>query len=87
MRISPTKIIETPVSKASSSPSMAKTETQNNTPQKGAQVVESVPYHLYDDDGKHYAVLLPSNAAGEYKVAVLSDIKGEKMNGRFSFKR
>lgn len=41
----------------------------------------------YDVDGKHYTVTLPSKAAGEYKVAVLSDIKGEKVNGRFSFKR
>ena len=41
----------------------------------------------YDAGGKHYTVMLPSKAAGEYKVAVLSDIKGEKVNGRFSFKR
>lgn len=40
----------------------------------------------YDAEGKHYAVLLPSKASGEYKVAVLSDIKGEKVNGRFNFK-
>lgn len=130
-----TKPIETPIVKTSSSPSMATPATQNNTPQKGAQVVESGPYHLeflpgieadsthldfflqkgdtheaipdakvtaqvqlpdgtqktldlkYDAEGKHYAVLLPSNVAGEYKVAVLLDIKGEKVNGRFSFKR
>lgn len=41
----------------------------------------------YDAGGKHYTVTLPSKAAGEYKVAILSDIKGEKVNGRFSFKR
>lgn len=41
----------------------------------------------YDADGKHYAGLLPSKATGEYKVAFLSDIKGEKVNGRFSFNR
>lgn len=41
----------------------------------------------YDTAGKHYAALLPEKANGEYKVAVLSDINGEKVNGRFSFKR
>lgn len=130
-----TKTIETPIAKASSSPSMAKTETQNNTSQKGGQVIESGPYHLeflpgieadsihldfflqkgdsheaipdakvtaqvqlpdgtqktldlkYDSPEKHYTVMLPSKAAGEYKVAFLSDIKGEKVNGRFSFNR
>jgi hypothetical protein len=41
----------------------------------------------YDPDGKHYAVMFPSSATGEYKVAILSDIKGEKVNGRFSFKQ
>ena len=41
----------------------------------------------YDAEGEHYAALLPSDAAGEYKVAILSDIDGEKVNGRFSFAR
>ncbi len=41
----------------------------------------------YDAEGGHYAAILPSDAAGEYKVAVLSDINGEKVNGRFSFTR
>ena len=41
----------------------------------------------YDAEGEHYAALLPSDAAGEYKVAILSDISGEKVNGRFSFTR
>lgn len=41
----------------------------------------------YDVAGKHYAAVLPDKTAGEYKVAVLSDIKGEKVNGRFTFKR
>lgn len=40
----------------------------------------------YDPDGKHYTVMLPGSA-GEYKVAILSDINGEKVNGRFSFKQ
>lgn len=39
----------------------------------------------YDAAGKHYTVLLPATASGEYKVAVLSDINGEKVNGRFTF--
>lgn len=41
----------------------------------------------YDPDGKHYTVMLPGSAAGEYKVAILSDVNGEKVNGRFSFKQ
>ncbi|MBW4494637.1 MAG: hypothetical protein KME26_16425 [Oscillatoria princeps RMCB-10] len=41
----------------------------------------------YDAAGKHYATFLPEKAAGEYKVVILTDIKGEKVNGRFSFKR
>ncbi len=39
----------------------------------------------YDAEGKHYTALLPGGAKGEYKVAVLSDINGEKVNGRFNF--
>ena len=41
----------------------------------------------YDPKGKHYAVMFPSTAVGEYKVAILSDMSGEKVNGRFSFKQ
>lgn len=41
----------------------------------------------YDPAEKHYTAKLPGAAAGEYKVAVLSDIGGEKVNGRFSFKQ
>ncbi|KAM3108906.1 hypothetical protein [Phormidesmis sp. 146-33] len=39
----------------------------------------------YDAEGKHYKALLPGTIAGEYKVAILTDIAGEKVNGRFSF--
>lgn len=39
----------------------------------------------YDAEGKHYTVLLPSTAPGEYRVAILSDIGGTKVNGRFRF--
>lgn len=41
----------------------------------------------YDAQGKHYFALLPETAPGEYKVAVLTDIAGEKVNGRFNFKQ
>lgn len=41
----------------------------------------------YDAQGKHYYTVLPGNTAGEHKVAILSDINGEKVNGRFSFKQ
>lgn len=39
----------------------------------------------YDAEGKHYMATVLSSAAGEYKVVVLSDINGEKVNGRFNF--
>lgn len=41
----------------------------------------------YDAKGKHYTALLPGKASGEYNVAVLSDVSGEKVNGRFTFNR
>ncbi|HEY9297446.1 MAG TPA: hypothetical protein VIQ31_13955 [Phormidium sp.] len=41
----------------------------------------------YDAKGKHYAVLLPEKAPGEYKVVILSEVAGEKVNSRFSFNR
>ncbi len=40
----------------------------------------------YDAPAKHYGVNLSGKATGEYKVVILSDIKGEKVNGRFNFK-
>jgi Cu/Ag efflux pump CusA len=39
----------------------------------------------YDVAGEHYTAFLPSSAAGEYNIAILSDIDGEKVNGRFTF--
>ena len=39
----------------------------------------------YDAAGQHYVATLPDTAAGEYNVAVLTDINGEKVNGRFNF--
>jgi hypothetical protein len=41
----------------------------------------------YDAKDKHYTAILPGKATGEYKVAILTDINGEKVNGRFSFKQ
>lgn len=41
----------------------------------------------YDAEGKHYAAILPEKAPGEYKVVVQTDVNGEKVNGRFSFKQ
>ncbi|NEO35569.1 MAG: hypothetical protein F6J90_04260 [Moorea sp. SIOASIH] len=41
----------------------------------------------YDQAGKHYAAFLPGKATGEYKVVIQTDINGEKVNGRFSFKQ
>ena len=41
----------------------------------------------YNAGDKHYTAILPSAVAGEYKVAILSDINGEKVNSRYSFTR
>ncbi|MBE9191531.1 hypothetical protein IQ230_14480 [Gloeocapsopsis crepidinum LEGE 06123] len=41
----------------------------------------------YDAAGKHYTAMLPEQASGEYKIAILSEVNGEKVNGRFAFKR
>lgn len=40
---------------------------------------------IYDPAEKHYTAKLPNAAPGAYKVAILSDIGGSKVNGRFSF--
>ena len=41
----------------------------------------------YDADGKHYTAKLPDKAVGDYKIVILSDIGGEKVNGRFTLKQ
>ena len=41
----------------------------------------------YDAAGKHYTAILPGKVSGTYKLIVLSDINGKKVNGRFSFSR
>lgn len=40
----------------------------------------------YDTAGKHYYTVIPTTATGEYRVAVLSEINGEKVNARYTFK-
>ncbi|AIE72661.1 MULTISPECIES: hypothetical protein [unclassified Synechocystis] len=40
----------------------------------------------YSDQDKHYTAILSTQVAGDYKLAILSDINGEKVNGRFNFK-
>lgn len=41
----------------------------------------------YDAEGEHFFAFLPSQAAGEYKTVIQTDIKGEKVNARFSFSK
>lgn len=40
----------------------------------------------YSDKDKHYTALFSTQVPGDYKLAILSDINGEKVNGRFNFK-
>ncbi len=39
----------------------------------------------YSDADKHYTAYLTDAPAGEYRLVVLTDIRGEKINGRFTF--
>lgn len=41
----------------------------------------------YDAEGKHYTALFPGKAPGQYQVRMTADIKGQKVNGRFNFKK
>lgn len=41
----------------------------------------------YDAKEKHYTAILETKGTGDFKVAMLCDIGGKKVNGRFSFKR
>jgi hypothetical protein len=41
----------------------------------------------YDAAEKAYKTVLSGAATGEYQVAILADVAGKKMNGRFSFKQ
>ncbi|MBL1202554.1 MAG: hypothetical protein RMY62_013830 [Nostoc sp. ZfuVER08] len=47
---------------------------------------KSLPF-TYEAKEQHYHAVLSEKTAGEYKAAILSDINGEKVNGRFTFKR
>lgn len=42
---------------------------------------------IFDPAEKHYTAKLPNAPTGAYKVVILSDIGGNKVNGRFSFKQ
>jgi queuine/archaeosine tRNA-ribosyltransferase len=39
----------------------------------------------YDANDKHYTAKLTEKAIGQYQVKVTADVKGEKINGRFTF--
>jgi type V secretory pathway adhesin AidA len=39
----------------------------------------------YDAAGEHFFAFLPSQATGEYRTVIQTDINGEKVNARFSF--
>ncbi|WP_230967520.1 efflux RND transporter permease subunit [Nostoc commune] len=41
----------------------------------------------YNTEEKQYTAKLPATATVEYKVVIQTDVKGEKFNGRFTFKR
>jgi hypothetical protein len=61
----------------------AKVSAQVQLP-NGTKKTLDMPYKA---DGKHYGAFLSETIAGEYKAVILSEIKGEKINGRFAFKR
>lgn len=50
----------------------------------GSNKTLQVPYNTEE---KQYTAKLPATATGDYKVVLQTDIKGEKFNGRFNFKR
>lgn len=39
----------------------------------------------YDEKGKHYTGLLTGKLTGQYQVKINANMKGENINGRFSF--
>ncbi|NHC37224.1 hypothetical protein [Scytonema millei] len=47
---------------------------------------KTLPFQ-YDTKGQHYTALLAGNKTGQYQLKMTADIKGEKVNGRFSFKQ
>ncbi|MGQ4646457.1 hypothetical protein [Lyngbya aestuarii] len=61
----------------------ANVKAQIQSPGGESQTVD----FTYDAADKHYEAVLPQAEPGEYQVAVQTDINGEKVNGRFSFKK
>lgn len=61
----------------------AKVTAQVQTPSGQQQALDMT----YDADGKHYTAMLPETAPGQYQVTVLSEVNGEKVNGRFNFQQ
>ncbi len=41
----------------------------------------------YDPGDQHYTAKLPGAPAGDYKIAILSTVDGQKVNARYSFKQ
>jgi major membrane immunogen (membrane-anchored lipoprotein) len=41
----------------------------------------------YDAEGKHYTVLLPEKAVGQYQVKMIAEVDSKKVDGRFSFNK
>ena len=39
----------------------------------------------YDASGEHYFAVLNSTLTGDYQVAIIAEIEGESVKGRFSF--
>ena len=60
----------------------AKVSAQVQLPDGSQKTVDMT----YDAAEKHYTAKLPTTAAGEYKVAVQSEIGSEKVNARYTFK-
>lgn len=61
----------------------AKVTAQIQTPDGKEQ---TIPF-TYDAEGKHYTAMLNEAASGQYQVRITADVKGETVNGRFSFNR
>jgi hypothetical protein len=47
---------------------------------------QTIPF-TYSDKDKHYTGMLNATASGQYQVRITANVKGETVNGRFSFNR